>query len=328
MNTFIVLDLEWNSSPEGKGSSNEKIPFEIIEIGAIKLNENLKELGRFRRIIRPVVYKEIHYRIRDVINLDMSQLKARGVSFKSAIKDFFEWIYADGDNPTLCTWGSMDLTELQRNMAYFKVNSPFAFPLIYYDLQKMYGISKGLDKRVQMPLDKAVMDSGITVKDPFHFALIDAQYTSMLMKKMDLKSVREYSSVDYFTIPKNKKEEIYIEYPTYSKYVSRAFEYRDQALSDRTVTEIICPICHRRLKKKIRWFSSNQKNYLSVSNCPEHGYVKGKIRLKNHEDELYIVKTVKPVSEDVFMEIRNKRLDFSKKTVKKNKLKKLKIMEK
>ncbi len=57
MNTFIVLDLEWNSSPGGKHSSNAAIPFEIIEIGAIKLDENLKELSRFRKIIRPVVYK-------------------------------------------------------------------------------------------------------------------------------------------------------------------------------------------------------------------------------------------------------------------------------
>ncbi len=260
--------------------------------------------------------------------MDMNQLKAKGVSFKKAIKEFFEWIYWNGENPTLCTWGSMDLMELQRNMAFFKVNNPFAFPLVYYDLQKMYGISKGLDRKIQIPLDKAVFEAGIVVKDPFHYALIDAQYTSMLMKKMDLESVKAYTSIDYFKIPQNKKEEVYVEYPTYSKYISRAFEYRDKALSDKTVTEVICPICHRRLKKKIRWFSGNQKNYLSVSNCPEHGYVKGKIRLKSYQDELYVVKTVKPVSEEVFMEIKSKRLDFSKKTLVKNKIRKLKIMEK
>lgn len=328
MNTFIVLDLEWNSSPGGKLSANPKIPFEIIEIGAIKLGENLKEISRFRRIIHPVVYKEIHYRVREVINMNMKQLKKEGIPFQKAMKEFFEWIYSNGEHPMFCTWGSMDLMELQRNMAFFKVHNPFVFPLIYYDLQKMYGIEKGVDRKIQIPLDKAVNDVGILVKEPFHYALVDAQYTSMLMKKMDLDSVKEYASIDYYTIPHSKEEEIYVEYPTYSKYVSRGFAYRDLALEDKTVTEVICPSCHRRLKKKVRWFSNNQKNYLSVSSCPEHGYVKGKIRVRYHESGVYIVKTVKFVSEDVFMEIKGKRLDFSKKVRRKNRLKKLKIMEK
>lgn len=35
---YIVFDLEWNQCPYGKGQENERIPFEIIEIGAVKLN--------------------------------------------------------------------------------------------------------------------------------------------------------------------------------------------------------------------------------------------------------------------------------------------------
>ena len=34
---YIVLDLEWNQSPAGKSGENRAIPFEIIEIGALKL---------------------------------------------------------------------------------------------------------------------------------------------------------------------------------------------------------------------------------------------------------------------------------------------------
>ena len=36
---YIVFDLEWNQSPGGKKWSNSRLPFEIIEIGAVKLNE-------------------------------------------------------------------------------------------------------------------------------------------------------------------------------------------------------------------------------------------------------------------------------------------------
>ena len=35
---YIVFDLEWNQSAEGKECSVEHMPFEIIEIGAVKLN--------------------------------------------------------------------------------------------------------------------------------------------------------------------------------------------------------------------------------------------------------------------------------------------------
>ena len=42
MGQFIVLDLEWNQSPAGKEGSMNRLPFEIIEIGAVKLNKNLQ----------------------------------------------------------------------------------------------------------------------------------------------------------------------------------------------------------------------------------------------------------------------------------------------
>ena len=37
---YIVLDFEWNQSPYGKEASVRRLPFEIIEIGAVKLDEN------------------------------------------------------------------------------------------------------------------------------------------------------------------------------------------------------------------------------------------------------------------------------------------------
>ena len=44
MGQFIVLDLEWNQSPAGKEGSMNRLPFEIIEIGAVKLNKNLQSI--------------------------------------------------------------------------------------------------------------------------------------------------------------------------------------------------------------------------------------------------------------------------------------------
>ena len=48
---YIVLDLEWNQSPTGKADEIKTIPFEIIEIGAVKLNEQQEILDQFSEMI-------------------------------------------------------------------------------------------------------------------------------------------------------------------------------------------------------------------------------------------------------------------------------------
>ena len=73
---YVVVDFEWNQACYGKGSENRKIPFEIIEIGAVKLDENLKEIDRFSRTIRPKVYKKLHYITRDLTGITQEELCA------------------------------------------------------------------------------------------------------------------------------------------------------------------------------------------------------------------------------------------------------------
>ena len=64
---YIVFDLEWNQSPDGKKNRNEKLPFEIIEIGAVKVNSKKEITDSFHRLIRPQVYNRIHSSIHEVI---------------------------------------------------------------------------------------------------------------------------------------------------------------------------------------------------------------------------------------------------------------------
>ena len=64
-----------------------------------------------------------------------------------------------------------------------------------------------------------------------------------------------------FNIPENKKEEIKVEFPGYFKYISRGFENKSDVMNDREVSSTKCYLCHKNLKKKIRWYSPNSKNY-------------------------------------------------------------------
>ena len=290
MGQYIVLDLEWNQSPLGKDGSMDRLPFEIIEIGAVKLNASLQIISEFRRLIRPRVYRQMHFKISEVTHMSMDELNMEGEEFGKAMEEFLAWC---GDDYKFCTWGSMDLTELQRNMAYHKLPNPFPRPLLYLDIQKLYCLQYG-DGKNKVSLDMAVQIQGMEEERPFHRALDDAYYTGRILSVLDMETFGTYVSVDYYGLPRNKAEEYRLHFPEYSKYVSREFDSREDILKDKDITDMKCVKCSRMLRKKIRWFPYGQRFYFCLAVCPEHGYVKGKIRVKKSEDDrLYAVKTAK-----------------------------------
>ena len=93
---YIVLDLEWNQSPNGKEDSVEHLPFEIIEIGAVKLDEGFRQKGEFHRLIRPQVYRQLHFKISEVTHMDMGELKHRGKNFKQYFNEIWKELNVHG----------------------------------------------------------------------------------------------------------------------------------------------------------------------------------------------------------------------------------------
>ena len=92
------------------------------------------------------------------------------------------------------------------------------------------------------------------------------------------------------------------------------FETKEEAMEEKRVTDVVCTKCRRMLRKKIRWFSYGQRFYFALGICPEHGYMKGKIRVKKSEQDLYYaVKTIKAVGEEALPMLVQKREDNKKK---------------
>lgn len=294
MRNYVVFDLEWNQSSVGKEASVDRLPFEIFEIGAVKLDENMEKTAEFHRMIRPCVYRQMHHIISEVTHVSEEELEREGEPFPVVMKDFLEWC---GEDYMFCTWGSMDLTELQRNMVYHGMEIPFGKPLLFYDVQKLYSLLYS-DGKTRESLDDAVGFFSLNTNSPFHRALGDASYTSQILKRLDFEKIKDYVSVDYYRIPETKEEEFTLEFPDYSKTVSRGFDTKEDAMADKQVTDMVCYKCHRMLRKKIRWFSYGQRFYLCLAVCPEHGLVKGKIRMKKTEDgRVFAVKTQKLVNQ-------------------------------
>ena len=66
---YIVLDLEWN---QGSEEEAQPLAFEIVEIGAVKLNDRMEQTDEFHGLIRPQVYHEMHKVTEELIQLDMA----------------------------------------------------------------------------------------------------------------------------------------------------------------------------------------------------------------------------------------------------------------
>lgn len=300
---YIVLDLEWNQSPTGKSGEVPHLPFEIIEIGAVRLNESFEVIDRFQEVIHPSVYLSLHHKTREIISLRSIDLE-NARSFPAVVFDFLSWC---GESPVFCTWGPSDLKELQRNMVYHQIALPFPFPFLYYDIQKIFSIVYE-DRKSRRSLEYAVDFLQIVKEVPFHSALSDAHYTALIMQHLTAAQILRNSSVDYFRTPDSRRREIHLQYETYSKFVSRAFFSRSQAMKDRIVTSTPCYLCGRTAPKKIRWFATGSKNYLCLAFCEQHGLLKGKIRIRQREDgKFYAVKTIRQITEAEAAELRERK---------------------
>lgn len=309
---YIVLDLEWNQCPGGKEKENKDIPFEIIEVGACRLDESFNIIDDFHRFISPVVYRSLHKITKEIINLTMSDLDD-GLPFAEAMDEFFDWCSSESEDYIFCTWGTMDLTELQRNCKFFRVNHRFKRPLMYYDVQKLYSIWHD-DGKKRDALETAIDEQNIEKDIPFHAAVYDAIYTARIMQKMDFNSVKAYTSIDTYVIPRNRKEEFTVNYGTYSKYISRGFADRDDVMKDSEVNSTRCYICGKNARKKIRWFSANQKSHYCLAICEEHGYIKGRIKIKHTDSGLFYASKVLKVTDDKGAEaIRERQLSAREK---------------
>ena len=150
---------------------------------------------------------------------------------------------------------------------------------------------------------------GIPEDRPFHAAFDDALYTALIMQKMDIKPYLPYKSVDYYHLPESKEEEIYLEFPTYQKYVSMPYANKEVALKDKAVSQLRCTECGLPVRTDIKWFAGSSGNrYYGLVHCLRHGYVKGKIRIRKAPgDMIYVVKTVKPATEEDVKELHERK---------------------
>ena len=288
----------------GKDFANPRLPFEIIEIGAVKLSESLEILDTYHALVRPSVYRQIHYQTRKVIHLTMKTLMQEGRPFREVGREFLEWC---GEEPRFCIWGTTDLTEMQRNLDYFRMGNLLPGPILYEDVQKLFAITYETRKD-RRALSYAVDFLGLTDEGGFHEALEDAVYTARILQRIPNACIEKNYSIDCYRNPQDKEEEICLRYETYEKFISRAFSNRDVMLADAGVSQVHCFVCGKTVRRRVPWFSEGGRNHLAVGFCPEHGFVKSKVRVRQDRDgKFFAIKTTKMIEEEEAAEIRERQ---------------------
>lgn len=308
---YVVFDLEWNQGNQAQQTEHADIPFEVIEIGAVKLNDKYVMINEFSRLIKPEIYREMHQYTSKLIHLQMEELEW-GRPFAEVMKDFLEW--CGTEEYLFCSWGSLDLTELQRNMRYHNMTPLSDRPIPYLDVQKLFSLVYE-DGKSRRSLETAVDMVQLEKDIPFHRAFSDAYYTAKLLTGIAKQKpeVLRRISFDTFHPPKTRAEEVKVQFDTYMKYISREFDSKAEAFADREVSSSKCYLCHKNLRKKIRWFSPNSKHYYCLARCDKHGYLKGKLRIhKSESGKLFAVKITKLITEEEAERLKE-RCDNAKK---------------
>jgi inhibitor of KinA sporulation pathway (predicted exonuclease) len=303
------MDLEWNQSSCGQSGENPRLPFEIIEIGATKLDDKFNIVDQYGSIIKPRVYRRLQSKIRELLNYDESLLRT-GRPFDVVFREFKKWC---GEDYVFCTWGPLDLTYLQQNMDFYYLKS-FEFPLRFYNLQEIYANNQYNDK-CQMPsLEKAVTELDIDIDEPFHCAKNDAYYTARVFQEMSHKHLSDMYSIDYYHYPTCQEEEITSQHMNYTEYITRTFASKNDAMNDKEVAAMRCHKCNKKLGRKIKWFVNNSTTQLCVGKCWTHGLICGKIRFKTTKDgDVFVIKTMEKISKKEFERIRARQDDLRNK---------------
>ncbi len=178
---YIVFDLEFNqdlTSMMPNSDNTIKCPFEIIQIGAVKLDSEYNTAVTFNRYVKPNIYSSINQIVTALTGITIDQLISEQ-SFPEVLADFVKFI--GEDESVFCTWGMSDMKELFRNMEYYKLDKKL-IPALYINLQPY--ISHYLNSPASRPLKLQVAVEALEIPTiyQFHNALHDAYYTAELLK--------------------------------------------------------------------------------------------------------------------------------------------------
>lgn len=179
MSRYVIVDLEMCRVP--KGTVREKYPAgcEMIEIGAVLLDDTYEIADRFKTYIRPE-FGEIDSFIERLTGITKIDTLA-APSTREALEMFSDWL---PDDAVLVSWSVSDENQMRREMELKGIDLP---DLEYFldsweDCQETF--SEKMETTKSYSLSEALVIADIDFNENIHDGLVDAENTAMLFAKM------------------------------------------------------------------------------------------------------------------------------------------------
>lgn len=274
---IVILDLEWNTAYYRK---EQRFLNEIIEFGAVKLNERLKVVDEFQMFVKSRVSKKLRGMVKELTHISNEQLREEGKDFETVIKAFTKWA---GKNTLILTWSNTDLYTLMDNCRAFLGDQSIPFLHQYADLQKYVQGRIGWQGGNQLGLSTAAEALGISSDDiDLHRAkgdsLLSARVLGRCYDKEEMRSFIQNADAPDF----------------YERFFFKPYAIKD-IHSPHIQPEDLhfnCVMCDRPLKR-MRSFRRCNNSFESQFVCKEcnKGYI-GRVQVHKLYDSVSVKRTL------------------------------------
>ncbi len=282
--SYIVMDMEWNQAMSAQSAVFNKLPIhlrgEIIQIGAVKLTDDLQPGEEFQIDVKPIYFRKMHYKVEKLTGFDKDRLE-QGVGFVEAFNKFRQFC---GENCTFLTWGCDDKGIMEQNIIIHDLDWDWIDKWIniqvIYNLQTMAG-------RNQTGLSIAMEHFKIEQTRVAHDALGDAYNTSLVCAKLDLiEGLKKYEEAARTLSIQCKCEngEGQSRFEAEEHKAFTGYATKESAFDDKELAAPRCPKCQERMKAA-RWINQGDRRYMSLCSCKKHGTFLVRIKFRNTEDD-------------------------------------------
>ena len=179
MGRYVVYDLEMCRVPKGEKRDAFGSRQELIQIGAVLLDESYEIIDSFITYVKPrfgeidpFIEKLTGIRPSDVINAP---------STEEALDNFLGWI---PDDVTMVSWSMSDPYQLYHEIDGKGMDLPRLEDLLEDSIDCQYEFEEKIEASRTYGLSEALSITGIDCDENIHDALTDASNTALLFKKI------------------------------------------------------------------------------------------------------------------------------------------------
>ncbi|MBO5052346.1 MAG: exonuclease domain-containing protein [Clostridia bacterium] len=280
---YISLDLEWNQAYAQKALAVQKrlecrLRGEVIQIGAVKLDEDLNLIGSYRITVKPKFFKVIQRYVMRLTGIDQTMLD-HGTPLPEAIERFHRWC---GEDFAFLTWGPDDIPMLEDNLRAHRLDGSWLHRV--YDLQLIFNRQTDGSKN-QRSLEYAMEHFGIEQNLPAHDALNDAYFTALVAQRLDVAAgIAQYDE--------RRGDNLLTTVIGDADGGEKGFSTPELLLADERVATPTCPLCSAPLTPLDNLLHSKGQRYTRLFSCKEHGKLFLRMHLLRNFNETWRAKYV------------------------------------